>query len=133
MIILDVGKDTLIKSGKNEQTFFERAKNSVSKMIQRKVQSANVRLFCNVNLSPLQIFSKPQDEVGLLLMGTEETNNQLNIEYGGYQHISEAFELNPSNWQMLRIMEKQVLPSNVNADWFDALVVAMNFLKVGAQ
>lgn len=115
MIILDVGKDTLLKSGRNEQTFFERAKNCVSKIVQRK------------------IFSKPQDEVGLLLMGTEKTNNQLNIEYGGYEHISEAFELNPSNWQMLRIMEKQVHASNVNADWFDALVVAMNFLKVGAQ
>ncbi|XP_019526576.3 X-ray repair cross-complementing protein 5 [Aedes albopictus] len=115
MIILDVGKDTLTKSGKNDQTFFERAKSCVSKIVQRK------------------IFSKPQDEVGLVLMGTDDTNNQLNVEYGGYHHISEAFELNPSNWQMLRVLEKQVHASKVNGDWFDALVVAMNFLKVGAQ
>lgn len=66
-------------------------------------------------------------------MGTDGTNNQLNVEYGGYHHISEAFELNPSNWQMLRVLEKQVNASKVNGDWFDALVVAMNFLKVGAQ
>ncbi|XP_062546603.1 X-ray repair cross-complementing protein 5 [Armigeres subalbatus] len=115
MIILDVGKDTLVKSGNDGQTFFERAKNCVSKIVQRK------------------IFSKPQDEVGLVLMGTDETNNQLNLDYGGYQYISEAFELNPSNWQMLRILEKQVHPSTVNGDWFDALIVAMNFLKVNAQ
>ncbi|XP_058449906.1 X-ray repair cross-complementing protein 5 isoform X2 [Malaya genurostris] len=67
-------------------------------------------------------------------MGTEQTNNQLNIEHGGYGNISEAFELAPSNWQMLRIMDKQIPhPSKVNADWFDALVVAMNYLKIGAQ
>ncbi|XP_058816505.1 X-ray repair cross-complementing protein 5 [Topomyia yanbarensis] len=116
MIILDIGADTSVKSGKHDQSFFERAKHCVSKIIQRK------------------IFSKPQDEVGLILMGTEQTNNQLNIEYGGYENISEAFELGPSNWQMLRIMEKQIKhPSKVNAGWFDALVVAMNFLKIGAQ
>lgn len=115
MLILDVGKDTVIKSGKNDQTFFERAKGCVTKIVQRK------------------IFSKPQDEVGLVLMGTDDTSNQLNVECGGYEHISEAFELGPCNWKMLRILESRIHPSTVNANWFDALVVATNFLKVGAQ
>lgn len=115
MIILDVGQDTLVRRGKDNQSFFDRAKGCVSKIIQRK------------------IFSKPQDEVGLVLMGTDKTSNQLNVEYGGYENIAEAFELGPSNWQMLRVLEKQIQPSKVDADWFDALVVAMHFLKTGAQ
>lgn len=39
MLILDVGKDTLVKSGKNDLTFFERAKGCVTKIVQRKVCS----------------------------------------------------------------------------------------------
>uniref|UniRef100_A0A8D8EZW7 X-ray repair cross-complementing protein 5 n=1 Tax=Culex pipiens TaxID=7175 RepID=A0A8D8EZW7_CULPI len=115
MLILDVGKDTVVKSGKNDLTFFERAKGCVTKIVQRK------------------IFSKPHDEVGLVLMGTDDTSNQLNVECGGYEHIAEAFELGPSNWKMLRILESRIQPSKVNANWFDALLVATNFLKVGAQ
>ncbi|XP_055596819.1 X-ray repair cross-complementing protein 5 [Uranotaenia lowii] len=115
VIILDVGKDTLINTNNRTESFFQRAKRCVTKIVERK------------------IFSKPQDEVGLILMGTNETSNQLNVEYGGYDHVSEAFDISPSNWQMLRVLEKQVQPSEVNADWFDALVVAMNFLKIGVQ
>lgn len=116
MLILDVGKDTTIRSGKNDETFFERAKGCVTKIVQRK------------------IFSKPQDEVGLVLMGTDDTSNALNIECGGYEHIAEAFELGPCNWKMLRILETRIQPSKgANANWFDALLVATNFLKVGAQ
>uniref|UniRef100_A0A1Q3EZ12 Putative dna-binding subunit of a dna-dependent protein kinase ku80 autoantigen n=1 Tax=Culex tarsalis TaxID=7177 RepID=A0A1Q3EZ12_CULTA len=115
MLILDVGKDTVTKSGKNDLTFFERAKGCVTKIVQRK------------------IFSKPLDEVGLVLMGTDDTSNQLNVDCGGYEHIAEAFELGPCNWKMLRILESRIQPSKVNANWFDALLVATNFLKVGAQ
>ncbi|XP_055639122.1 X-ray repair cross-complementing protein 5 [Toxorhynchites rutilus septentrionalis] len=115
MIILDVGKHTLVSKAKNNQTFFERAKNCVSKIVQRK------------------IFSKPQDEVGLILMGTEETSNQLNVEFGGYDHISEAFELGPSNWQMLRILEKRIKPSSSSAEWINALEVAIHFLNTCAR
>ncbi|KAL1396656.1 hypothetical protein pipiens_010376 [Culex pipiens pipiens] len=90
MLILDVGKDTVVKSGKNDLTFFERAKGCVTKIVQR---------------------SKPHDEVGLVLMGTDDTSNQLNVECGGYEHIAEAFELGPSNWKMLRILESRIQPS----------------------
>lgn len=66
-------------------------------------------------------------------MGTEDTNNQLNST-GGYDNITEAFDIAISNFQMLRILEKDIKSNNVvEADWLDALIVAMNFLKVGTE
>lgn len=38
--------------------------------------------------------------------------------------------LEQTNWQMLKILEKEIdAPSNSEGDWLDALVVAMDFLK----
>uniref|UniRef100_A0A182JTS8 Ku domain-containing protein n=1 Tax=Anopheles christyi TaxID=43041 RepID=A0A182JTS8_9DIPT len=74
----------------------------------------------------------PNDHVGIVLFGTDETNNQLNVDSGGYENITEAFELKPPNWQTLRIMQNQVVRTNSEACWFDALIVATNFLRNGA-
>uniref|UniRef100_A0A182T995 Ku domain-containing protein n=1 Tax=Anopheles maculatus TaxID=74869 RepID=A0A182T995_9DIPT len=65
----------------------------------------------------------------IVLFGTKETNNQLNVELGGYEHITEAFELKQANWQTLRILQNQVKRSNVEGCWFDALIVAGNVLQ----
>lgn len=66
-------------------------------------------------------------------MGTGATNNQLNA-MGGYDHITEAFDIAITNFQMLRILEKDIKSNNiVEADWLDALIFAVNFLKVGTE
>lgn len=80
-----------------------------------------------------QIFTTPKDEIGLILIGTDGTNNVLNISedtLGDYENISVAFNLEQTNWQMLRILEREIVgPSNSEGDWLSALVVAMDFLK----
>ncbi|XP_053676076.1 X-ray repair cross-complementing protein 5-like [Anopheles nili] len=114
MIILDVGRSSSIATGNEKQTFFSKSKECASLIIQQ------------------MIFSAPNDQVGMVLMGTEETNNQLNVESGGYEHICEAFDLKPPNWQNLRILENQISQSMSEANWFDALIVATNFLRNGA-
>ncbi|XP_050077130.1 X-ray repair cross-complementing protein 5-like [Anopheles maculipalpis] len=111
MIVLDVGQSTAIATGNDKQSFFQKSKVCVSLIMQRL------------------IFSAPNDHVGVVLYGTKETNNQLNVEIGGYEHITEAFELQQANWQTLRIMQNQVTRSNLEACWFDALIVATNVLK----
>ncbi|XP_058121768.1 X-ray repair cross-complementing protein 5 isoform X2 [Anopheles coustani] len=78
------------------------------------------------------IFSAPHDQVGVVLMGTEETSNQLNDESGGYEHICEAFELKPPNWSILRTLENKITRSTKEANWFDALIVGTNYLRSGA-
>ena len=75
------------------------------------------------------MFSTPHDEVALVLMGTQGTNNNLSNELCGYEHISEAFDMGLTNWQMLRILENEIKPSNCEADWLDAIVIGMDVLK----
>lgn len=77
-----------------------------------------------------QLFTKPKDEVSLLLMGTENTDNDLNEEGGGYEHISTGFHMAPANWAMIKYV-KSIHPPNdgIAADWLDAIAVAMNYLK----
>uniref|UniRef100_U5EX40 Putative x-ray repair complementing defective repair in chinese hamster cells 5 n=1 Tax=Corethrella appendiculata TaxID=1370023 RepID=U5EX40_9DIPT len=116
IIILDVGKNTLAKSGANKsQTFFEQAKQCASKIIQRK------------------IFSKPNDEIGLVLMGTDDTKNQLHEKLGGYDRICEKINLSMVNCTQLRTIENEISVSESTADWIDGLVVGLNFLKESAQ
>lgn len=78
-----------------------------------------------------QLFTKPKDEVSLLLIGTEITDNELNEELGGYEHISNGFPMALTNWKMINYLEKSIDPPNENitADWLDGIVVAMNCLN----
>uniref|UniRef100_A0A4Y0BQ50 Ku domain-containing protein n=1 Tax=Anopheles funestus TaxID=62324 RepID=A0A4Y0BQ50_ANOFN len=115
MIVLDVGLTTAIATGIDKQSFFQKSKACASLIIQRL------------------IFSAPNDHVGVVLLGTTETNNQLNVELGRYEHITEAFELKQANWPTLRILLDQLAQTDVEACWFDALIVALNFLRNGAQ
>uniref|UniRef100_A0A182W904 Ku domain-containing protein n=1 Tax=Anopheles minimus TaxID=112268 RepID=A0A182W904_9DIPT len=115
MIVLDVGHSTALATGIDKQSFFQKSKACASLIIQR------------------MIFSAPNDHVGVVLFGTNETNNEQNVELGGYEHITEAFELKQANWPALRILQDQVEQTNVDGCWFEALIVAVNFLRNGSQ
>lgn len=76
-----------------------------------------------------QLFSKPKDDVALFLTGTDGTDNRLHGELGGYEHISNAFPLGSTTWNMLKYIEYSIDPTYNVADWIDAIVVAMDVLK----
>lgn len=84
---------------------------------------------CTEKILQRKIFSKPKDEIGLILMGTNSTHNNLHTTLGGYENISEAFDIGTTNWQMLKILDKEISSNNNDADWLDALIVAMDFMK----
>ncbi|KAJ6645641.1 X-ray repair cross-complementing protein 5 [Pseudolycoriella hygida] len=112
LIIFDIGKNTGKSIQPGQPSFFEQAKQCLAKILQRK------------------IFSAPKDEIGLILVGSDCTNNALNKSLGDYENISVALDLEQANWQMLRIVEREIVgPSNSEGDWLDALIVAMDFLK----
>ncbi|XP_053663414.1 X-ray repair cross-complementing protein 5-like [Anopheles marshallii] len=115
IIVLDVGLATAMATGTDKQSFFQKSKACASLIIQR------------------MIFSAPNDHVGVVLFGTDETDNQLNIELGGYEHITEAFDLKQANWATLRILLDQVTQTKVKTSWLEGLIVASNFLRSGAQ
>lgn len=101
-------------SGNNGLSFFDRAKECVSKIMQKK------------------IFAKPNDEVGLVLMGAEETSNDLNSSLKGFEHIVEKIQLQIPTWEIIRDLD-QLSPCDYSSDWVDGLVVALNYAKNSTQ
>uniref|UniRef100_A0A2Z5TTK7 ATP-dependent DNA helicase II subunit 2 n=1 Tax=Reticulitermes speratus TaxID=60591 RepID=A0A2Z5TTK7_9NEOP len=109
VIILDIGhsvsQDTeTIKSG-----FLENARQCVSMILKRK------------------ILANSKDEIALILLGSDETENSLN-----YKNIKVTHSLALPSWEMVQFVN-DLKGTTVNADWLDAIVVAMNVLKEGAD
>lgn len=102
-------------SGTNGLSFFDRAKECVSKIMQKK------------------IFAKPNDEVGLVLMGAEETSNDLNSSLQGFENIFEMAPLQIPTWEMIRDLDNKLSPCDYSSDWVDGLIVALNFAKSSTQ
>lgn len=80
-----------------------------------------------------QIFTKPNDEIGLVLMGCDDTQNDLNSSLEGYENIAEVIPLSIPRWDMLRTLEKIEASDTASSDWVDGLVVALNYLKIQAE
>lgn len=66
-------------------------------------------------------------------MGTNRTNNNLHNNLGGYENISVAIDLAITNWNMIKIIDMEIKKENGNADWMDALIVAMDFLRTSSS
>lgn len=113
MILFDVGANTGNLSGSS--TFIQRSKMCVSKIIQKK------------------IFARPDDEVGIVLFGTEGTKNDLNSSLEGFESITELIEMQRPNWNMIRMINQLEPTSDITTDWVDGLVVAVNFAKNETQ
>lgn len=67
--------------------------------------------------------------MAIFLMGTDESNNNLHETLGGYEHISPATEAIVPTWDMLRRLRKDIVFTKNTADWLDALIVALDFLR----
>ncbi|KDR13452.1 X-ray repair cross-complementing protein 5 [Zootermopsis nevadensis] len=105
VIIVDVGHSISSVVKDKKMGFLENARQCVSMILKRK------------------IFANLKDEVALILLGSEETNNNLN-----YKNISVAHSLGLPSWEMVQFVE-DLKETVVDADWIDAIVVAVDFLK----
>jgi len=70
-----------------------------------------------------QILGNFKDEVALILLGSDETENSLN-----YKNIKVTHSLALPSWEMVQFVDDQK-GTTVNGDWLDAVVVAMDVLK----
>eukprot|EP00011_Vannellida_sp_DIVA3-517-6-12_P007195 CAMPEP_0114621812 /NCGR_PEP_ID=MMETSP0168-20121206/9418_1 /TAXON_ID=95228 ORGANISM="Vannella sp., Strain DIVA3 517/6/12" /NCGR_SAMPLE_ID=MMETSP0168 /ASSEMBLY_ACC=CAM_ASM_000044 /LENGTH=721 /DNA_ID=CAMNT_0001833015 /DNA_START=11 /DNA_END=2176 /DNA_ORIENTATION=- len=68
---------------------------------------------------------KPKDEVGVVLFGTEETDNPLQDH--GYENISVLRDIGTPDLDLLRDVEA-IGPSKESGDFIDALIVGMDML-----
>lgn len=63
-------------------------------------------------------------------MGTDATSNNLNNTLEGYEHIVLANDLEQTHWSMLQLLEREVSTGQFDADWLDAIIVAIDLLKL---
>jgi ATP-dependent DNA helicase 2 subunit 2 len=107
---MDVGENTLEPSGKSGKSFFERAKDCVKKIILRKM------------------LTKPNDEVGIVLFGSDDTKNDLNSSDMGFEHVVEVDTMQMCTWDMLKSIDT-IKTGHATCDWVDALLVGINYTR----
>ena len=71
------------------------------------------------------MYSESKDMLGLVLFGCRETANPL--EYPGVKVVGGGLTL--ADWDTVAFLKEQVVGSDAQGDWLDALVVACDFLK----
>ncbi|XP_057980916.1 ATP-dependent DNA helicase 2 subunit KU80 isoform X2 [Malania oleifera] len=81
---------------------------------------------CSMLVQKKLIYSK-SDEVGIVLFGTEETNNDLTREVGGYEHVAVLRNIKVVDGDLVEALQR--LPrGTVAGDFLDAIVVGMDML-----
>lgn len=112
VIILDVGESMSKLDTGTAETSLDKAKTAVRLMVQQKL-----------------LFTK-QDEIGLVLFNSNNTNNSLAEEDpGSYEHIEVGWAIQKPNLDFLEAIES-VNVQRGKADLFDAILVASGALDV---
>ncbi|XP_042886525.1 X-ray repair cross-complementing protein 5-like isoform X2 [Penaeus japonicus] len=106
VVALDVGPGVRAST---ETSFFSQAKKCLTNILQRKMFA-----------------EKCKDQVGIVLFGTDGTDNNL-ASADQYQHITVLREIMTVDWDMMNEVD-QLPYGKTSADWLDALVVAMDLL-----
>ncbi|XP_057501213.1 ATP-dependent DNA helicase 2 subunit KU80 isoform X1 [Actinidia eriantha] len=81
---------------------------------------------CSMLVQKKLIFSK-NDEVGVVLFGTEDTNNELTKEVGGYEHVVVLRHIKVVDGDAVEALQ-QLPRGTVAGDFLDAIVVGMDML-----
>lgn len=113
VILLNIGKGTTTaKNGPPEaESFMSKATSCMLKLLERS------------------IFTKPKDELAIILMGTDESKNSLHEESGGCKNISSATGFLVPTWNLLRLLRNDIQSTDNSSDWLDALRVAIDLIR----
>lgn len=91
MIILDVGRNVSTPDEKAEKSFFEKARECATRLIERKIISQGNHL------------------VGIMLLGSKKTKNEMAEQVvGAFRHIEMFSELVTPTWKMIRELPETV-------------------------
>ncbi|CAH1404246.1 unnamed protein product [Nezara viridula] len=115
VVLFDVSR-TMAAETDNGETFFVRSLNCLKRMILRK------------------IFSQDFDDMGVVLFGSDNTNNNLaNGTSSCYRNIEEFFPLSLADWNLYERVENLQMSSVPKSDWIQGLVAAQDFMKNQTQ
>ncbi|XP_052762081.1 X-ray repair cross-complementing protein 5-like [Mya arenaria] len=112
-VLLDVGP-SMNQAPPGVATPLETALEAITMILQRKM------------------FAESKDEVALVLVGSEETDNPL-ADDESYQHISIANPLGVVDFDFLQLVQNDVKPTTTSGDFVDGIVVAMDHLMNALQ
>ncbi|KAJ8748966.1 hypothetical protein K2173_013404 [Erythroxylum novogranatense] len=85
-----------------------------------------VEKLCSMLIQKKLIYSK-QDEVGIVVFGTKETENELTKEVGGYEHVVVLQNIKVADGSLVEALQR--LPrGTASGDYLDAIVVGMDML-----
>ncbi|KAL5013237.1 hypothetical protein ScPMuIL_007507 [Solemya velum] len=107
-IVLDVGP-SMNQAPAGEATALETAIDAITMILQRKM------------------FSESKDEISLVLFGTADTDNPL-ADGESYENISVVRPMGVADFDLLQYVQNDIQPSNMSADFVDALVVGLDHI-----
>jgi ATP-dependent DNA helicase 2 subunit 2 len=81
---------------------------------------------CSMLVQKKLVFGR-QDEVGVVLFGTEETKNELTEEVGGYEHVVVLQQMKVVDGDLVEILQ-QLPQGTVSGDFIDGVVVGLDML-----
>ncbi|XP_035659820.1 X-ray repair cross-complementing protein 5-like [Branchiostoma floridae] len=111
VLVVDVGP-LMAQAPPGHVTPLENAKDAISMLLQRKM------------------FSQSKDEVALILLGTQETANELaGTDDESYLNITVARPLGQPDFDLLEFVKNDIVPGPVSADFVDAIVVALDLVR----
>ncbi|KAF0411993.1 SPOC domain-like protein [Gigaspora margarita] len=70
------------------------------------------------------------DVTSLLLFGTDDTNNYMNDQTGGYEHVTTLYPIEQPSMSILRTVNNNLPHGKVKGDAFDALIVALGMIDL---
>lgn len=72
-----------------------------------------------------KIFLRPNDEVGVILMGSDSTTSDSIIEM---ENVHELCSMQVGNWDLIRSIEK-LQPTNQTSSWMEAIDAAVKYIQ----
>eukprot|EP00090_Calanus_glacialis_P024754 TRINITY_DN38449_c0_g1_i1.p1 TRINITY_DN38449_c0_g1~~TRINITY_DN38449_c0_g1_i1.p1 ORF type:complete len:720 (-),score=286.57 TRINITY_DN38449_c0_g1_i1:59-2218(-) len=109
-ILLDTGR-TASQKPPNSLSFLEASLECASLFVERK------------------LFGESKDEIGVILFGSDQTNNPL--DYDGVSVLERG--LAQADWETISYIREHVKGTQNDGDWIDAVVVALDFLKTASE
>lgn len=80
-----------------------------------------------------KLFGGCKDEIGMVLFGTPNTDNDLALSEGGYDNISVVWAIATPTLDLLKFIRGQIQIGDNPADFIDAIVVAMDMIVKASQ
>ena len=109
-IILDIGA-TASQKPEGGKSFLEISQELASLFVERR------------------LFSESKDEICLVMLGSEETNN--NLDYDNVSVFERGFAT--ADWDLVTFLREHVQGTGVEADWLDSVIVSLDLLRTAQE